>query len=159
MIRITSRRLNGIPLQKAVAVLAIGIVVAACARTDYVGYDKETAPVPGVPLRTIAVEVDDAYFSDFPDCTIIMPTRTAAGLGYFKALVEEALAYHMTKKVSRVIGRTDAHAGVPTGEAYTPSDLAATIFHALGIGPETNFFDDDGRPYHIYRGEPIEALL
>ena len=59
----------------------------------------------------------------------------------------------------RVIGRTDAHAGVPTGEAYTPSDLAATIFHALGIGPETNFFDDDGRPYHIYRGEPIEALL
>ena len=41
------------------------------------------------------------------DCTIIMPTRTAAGLGYFKALVEEALAYHMTKKVSRVVGRTE----------------------------------------------------
>jgi hypothetical protein len=48
-----------------------------------------------------------AYFSDFPDCTIIMPTRTAAGLENFKPLVEEALGHHMTKKVSRVICRTE----------------------------------------------------
>ena len=64
MIRITSRRLNGIPLQKAIAVLAIGFVVAACARTGYVGFDKGTASVSGVPLRTVAVEVDDAYYSN-----------------------------------------------------------------------------------------------
>jgi len=89
MIRITSRRLNGIPLHKAVTVLAIGFVVAACARTGYVGFDKGTASVSGVPLRTVAVEVDDAYFSDFPDCTIIMPTRTAAGLENFKPLVSK----------------------------------------------------------------------
>jgi hypothetical protein len=99
--------MNGFPLLKTVAVLAIGFVVAACARTNYVGYDKETASVPGVPLRTVAVQVDDAYFSDFPDCTIIMPTRTAAGLENFKPLVEEALGYHMTKKVSRVVGRAE----------------------------------------------------
>ena len=59
----------------------------------------------------------------------------------------------------RVIGRSDAHGGEPTGEAYTPPDLAATIFSALGIGPDTNFHDADGRPYHLYRGRPIEALL
>ena len=107
MIRITSARLNDIPLHKAAAVLAIGFVVAACARTDYVGFDKGTASVPGLPLRTVAVEVDDAYFSDFPNCTIIMPTRTAAGLENFKPLVEEALGHYMTKKVSRVVGRTE----------------------------------------------------
>jgi len=99
--------MNGFLLLKIVAVLAIGFVVAGCARTNYVGYDKETVSVPGLPMRTVAVQVDDAYFSDFPDCTIIMPTRTAAGLEYFKPLVEEALGYHMTRKVARVVGRTE----------------------------------------------------
>ena len=59
----------------------------------------------------------------------------------------------------RVIGTTDQHAGVPTSDAYTPCDLAATIFHLLGIGPEREFHDTVGRPYKIYRGEPIQALL
>jgi len=107
MNRITSHNRNGISLKSTIAVLAIGFAVTACARTSYVGYEKETASVPGVPLRTVAVEVDDAYFSDFPDCTIIMPTRTAAGLEYFKPLVEEALGHHMTKKMSRVVGGTE----------------------------------------------------
>jgi len=107
MIRNTSYQRNGNTLKSTIAVLAIGFVVTACARTSYVGYDKETASVPGVPLRTVAVQIDDAYFSDFPNCTIIMPTRTAASLEYFKPLVEEALGHHMTKKVSRVIGGTE----------------------------------------------------
>jgi hypothetical protein len=59
----------------------------------------------------------------------------------------------------RVIGRTDNIAGYPETEAYTPEDLAATIFHCLGIGPEREFHDDAGRPYRIYRGQPIQALL
>ena len=59
----------------------------------------------------------------------------------------------------RIVGRSDAHGGVPTGEAFTPSDLAATIFHALGIRADANFYDEAGRPYHIYRGRPIEPLL
>jgi hypothetical protein len=59
----------------------------------------------------------------------------------------------------RVIGATDAHAGVPITEAYTPSDLAATIFHQLGVGPEREFQDSTGRPYRIYRGQPIAGLF
>jgi hypothetical protein len=59
----------------------------------------------------------------------------------------------------RVIGATDAHAGVPITEAYTPADLAATIFQQLGIGPEREFHDAAGRPYRIWRGEPIAALF
>ncbi len=59
----------------------------------------------------------------------------------------------------QVIGQTDRHGGVPVSEAYTPADLAATIFHLLGIGPDREFFDAQGRPYHVYRGQPIRLLL
>lgn len=59
----------------------------------------------------------------------------------------------------RIIGRTDAQGGVPASEAFTPEDLAATIFHCLGIGPDREFVDSSGRPYRIYRGEPIRGLL
>ena len=145
MIQITSAQMNSFPLLKTVAVLAIGFVVAGCARTNYVGYDKETASVPGVPLRTVAVQVDDAYFSDFPDCTIIMPTRTAAGLENFKPLVEEALGHHMTKKVSRVIGRTERNlrarqASLEVGRTEDRKGLAKateckTLLYSRVVGP------------------------
>ena len=103
----TSPQRNGFNLQTTLMALVIGFAMTACARTNYVGYDKEAASVPGAPLRTVAVELDDAYFGDFPNCTIIMPTRTAAGLEKFKPLVEESLGHHMTKKVSRVVVGTE----------------------------------------------------
>lgn len=59
----------------------------------------------------------------------------------------------------QVIGRTDGQGGLPATEAYTPSDLAATIFHLMGVGSEAEFRDAQGRPYCVYRGEPIQALL
>lgn len=59
----------------------------------------------------------------------------------------------------RVIGATDPHGGLPTTDAYTPADLAATIFHLLGIGPDREFTDESGRPFRIYRGQPIHGLL
>lgn len=59
----------------------------------------------------------------------------------------------------RVIGRTDAQGGLPESEAFTPADLAATIFHCLGIGGDREFHDAAGRAYRMYRGAPIAALL
>lgn len=59
----------------------------------------------------------------------------------------------------RVIGRTDAQGGFPETDAFTPEDLAATIFHCLGIGPDREFLDAAGRPYRVYRGEPIRPLF
>lgn len=59
----------------------------------------------------------------------------------------------------RVIGRTDAQGGLPDSNAYTPEDLAATIFHCLGIGPDREFHDATGRPYRLYRGQPIRELF
>ena len=59
----------------------------------------------------------------------------------------------------RIIGRTDAHGGLPESDAFTPEDLAATIFHCLGIGPDREFHDAAGRPYRVNRGRPIQELL
>lgn len=59
----------------------------------------------------------------------------------------------------RIIGRTDSQGGLPVTEAYTPEDLAATIFHCLGIGKDREFHDSTGRPYRVYRGQPIRGLL
>ncbi|MBB76344.1 MAG: hypothetical protein CMJ75_17705 [Planctomycetaceae bacterium] len=59
----------------------------------------------------------------------------------------------------RVLGQTDYAAGAPATEAYTPEDLAATMFHCLGIGPNREFQDETGRPYRVYRGQPIAGLL
>ena len=59
----------------------------------------------------------------------------------------------------QVVGQTDKQGGLPVTEGYTPADLAATIFHLLGIGPDQEFHDNQGRPYRIYRGNPIRPLL
>jgi hypothetical protein len=59
----------------------------------------------------------------------------------------------------QVVGRTDPTGGYPDTEAWTPADLAATIFHLLGVGPEHEFTDPQGRPYRIYQGTPIRPLL
>jgi len=59
----------------------------------------------------------------------------------------------------QVIGQTDKHGGVPVTDAYTPADLAATIFHLLGVGPDAEFQDAEGRPYQMTRGTSIRALI
>jgi hypothetical protein len=59
----------------------------------------------------------------------------------------------------QVVGQTDKQGGLPVTEAYTPADLAATIFYLMGIGPDQEFHDNQGRPYRIYRGNPIRPLL
>jgi hypothetical protein len=59
----------------------------------------------------------------------------------------------------QVIGKTDRTGGYPDSEAYTPADLAATIFHLLGIGAGEEFTDTQGRPFRVYQGTPIAPLL
>ncbi len=59
----------------------------------------------------------------------------------------------------QIVGASDKHGGVPATEAYTPADLAATIFHLLGIDSNAEFRDTQGRPYRIYLGQPIGPLV
>lgn len=58
-----------------------------------------------------------------------------------------------------IYGESDAHAAYPKTNPVTPEDVAATIYHALGLAPETRVFDAQGRPHSVALGEPIESLF
>jgi hypothetical protein len=46
----------------------------------------------------------------------------------------------------RVVGRTDAHAARVTERPVSPKDVLATVYHLLGIDPETTLVDRTNRP-------------
>ena len=56
------------------------------------------------------------------------------------------------------VGASDRLGGEPITERYGPWDVAATMFHALGIDPHGHYNDTQSRPYAITQGKPIEAL-
>ena len=49
----------------------------------------------------------------------------------------------------RVVGRTDPIAGDVIDTPFSPKDIIATLFHALGINPQSEIQDRFGRPYTI----------
>ena len=58
------------------------------------------------------------------------------------------------------VGRTDAMAEQPIEAPYYTEDVAATIYHCLGIPLDTTHQTPDGRPVQInYDGRPIRELL
>lgn len=59
----------------------------------------------------------------------------------------------------QAIGETDAIAAWPVSERQTPENIAATIFHTLGIDERMLWHDIDGRPHELYRAQPICGLF
>jgi hypothetical protein len=60
----------------------------------------------------------------------------------------------------QVIGATDRHGAFPTDQRYSPGDVAATIYRAVGIDPETMLYDRLNRPLAVLpQGEPIVGVL
>jgi hypothetical protein len=58
----------------------------------------------------------------------------------------------------QVIGATDRHGAFPT--TYTPADVAATVYKALGVDPETRIFDVQNVPHSVLdHGAPIAGVL
>jgi hypothetical protein len=62
-------------------------------------------------------------------------------------------------KGGTVIGESDNLGAFPKTARQTPENLAATIYEALGIDPQANWYDATGRPHHVYQAEPIRGLL
>jgi hypothetical protein len=57
-----------------------------------------------------------------------------------------------------VIGRSDKTGAYPVTKAYSPRDLGATVYRALGFPPEAEVRDRFDRPVRLNRGEVIESL-
>ena len=63
-------------------------------------------------------------------------------------------------QVGQVIGASDDHAAYPTTRSYGPADIAASIYAAMGIDPESRVRDIQNRPVPILdHGSCIEGLL
>ena len=60
----------------------------------------------------------------------------------------------------QIIGASDRIGGVPESRPVRPPELAATIFHLLGLAPNAEFLDPLGRPRSITdSGIPIRELV
>jgi uncharacterized protein (DUF1501 family) len=56
-------------------------------------------------------------------------------------------------------GASDAIAAYPAANPHDPADMAATIYHLLGVPADTQVRDPLGRPYPLVIGRPIAGLL
>jgi uncharacterized protein (DUF1501 family) len=63
-------------------------------------------------------------------------------------------------KRGEVVGRTNPLAEFVVDSPATPQDIAATIYHALGVPLDTWYRAQDGRPIQLVpEGKPIRQLL
>lgn len=62
-------------------------------------------------------------------------------------------------KGGMVYGSSDKFASEPATNPTTPADLAATIYHLLGVDPRSEIHDRLGRPLTLCDGNIIEAIV
>lgn len=58
-----------------------------------------------------------------------------------------------------VYGESDRHAAYPERDPVHPEDLAATIYHLLGIEPGTILRTPDNRPVAVSSGHPLTTVI
>jgi hypothetical protein len=58
-----------------------------------------------------------------------------------------------------VFGASDKHGAYPASNPVRPDDLAATMFHLLGIDPRVEVYDALHRPLAIAQGKPIDGIF
>lgn len=64
-------------------------------------------------------------------------------------------------RMGQAVGESSARAEVPRTTPIQPKDLMATIFHVLGIDPQTQYHDQSGRPQYLLPqgARPIAELV
>jgi hypothetical protein len=58
----------------------------------------------------------------------------------------------------QVIGKSDKLAAHPASRSYSPDDVGATVYHALGVDLASELRDRQDRPVRLNTGRVIEAL-
>jgi uncharacterized protein (DUF1501 family) len=96
------------------------------------------------------------WFGDFGRTPKVNPT---AGRDHW-ASAGVALMAGGGVRGGQVVGRTNALAEFVTDNPVRPQDLAATIYHALGVPPHTWYKAQDGRPIELVpEGKPVRQLV
>src|SRR4029078_617372 len=74
-----------------------------------------------------------------------LPGETIAGRDHWAAAYSGLFAGGGVRG-GRVVGRTERAGAYPVTPAYTPFDVGATVYQALGVDPESELRDPLGKP-------------
>lgn len=58
-----------------------------------------------------------------------------------------------------VYGSSDRAAAYPSTNPVSPADVAATMYHCLGVDAQAHFSDQQGRPLLVSSGQPLHAIM
>ena len=97
-------------------------------------------------------------FGRTPKLSLLSDSYPAAGRDHWGA-VQSVFFAGGGIRGGTVIGSSDKIAAYPASNPQKPDDMAATIYHALGIPDTAAWHDELNRPHHIYHGQPIAGLL
>ena len=133
------------------------------------GIKKGLTPLLPSVDRTLHAIVTDLEDRGLLDSTLILmmgefgrsPTiNKNAGRDHWPRVMSMVMAGGGMRH-GQVIGSTDRQGGEIASRRVAPGDLAATVFHHLGIPQDSNWIDPQGRPRPIVAdgGKAIEELV
>jgi uncharacterized protein (DUF1501 family) len=117
--------------------------------------------------RALAALFDDMHASGLLDETLVIvtgefgrsPKITAANAGREHwPFVFTLLLAGAGLPAGRVWGASDKIGAYPTERRITPGELAATVFHALGVDPASQVTTTQDRPWQICDDKPVLDL-
>ncbi len=117
--------------------------------------------------RSVSALLDDLAESGLLDSTLVVMTgefgRTPkinknAGRDHWGPLMTSFFAGGGVRG-GNIVGSSDKMAAYPASEKQTTENLAATMFHALGVPETATWKAIDGRIHELYRSTPIAALM
>jgi hypothetical protein len=118
--------------------------------------------------KTLSALIEDLADKGLLDSTIVL---CAGEFGRTPKINKNAGRDHWARSMAAVVagggfkkgyahGTTDKDGTAPASEPVTPDDLAATIFHRLGLDPHQELQSGAGRPIQLFReGKVVEKLL
>lgn len=62
-------------------------------------------------------------------------------------------------RAGTIYGASDSGAAYPASDPRGPSDFCATLYHLLGVPPDTVIHDNLGRPHNLIIGQPIDPIF
>ncbi|MGL4553746.1 MAG: DUF1501 domain-containing protein [Gemmataceae bacterium] len=153
----------------------VPFVTVNCVPWDHHGTANRLATVPGSKLcippldRAVAALVEDLHARGLSEKVLVVamgefgrtPRMNKEGGRDHWGNAFSVLMSGGRFKMGQVIGKSSPRGEYVVDRPISPQDVAATVYHHLGIdGRETHFTDGLGRPYALIEsGDPVRELI